>query len=354
MKALVPAGGTGTRLRPLSYSLPKALIPVANKPVLQHILESIRDLGVTEIGVVVGHGDRDIAEAMGDGSRYGVELTWIRQDRPRGLAHCVRIARSYLGDSDFVMYLGDNMLPDGVGDIAAEFATTRPAAQLVVSRVPDPRAFGVAEVDGDGRVVRLAEKPARPRSDLALTGVYFFTPAIHRAVWSITPSARGELEITDAVQLLVDQGHDVRAVRYQGYWKDTGRAEDVLECNRHVLASLRPRITGDVGEECEVNGPAVIEEGAKVTRSRIVGPVVIGANAVVEDSHVGPNVCIAAGCTLRDVRLSDSLTLDGAVLSGVNDLHGSIIGRHATVVTPGRSTARHRLVVGDHTHIEVA
>ncbi|MFC8827295.1 glucose-1-phosphate thymidylyltransferase [Streptomyces sp. NPDC057137] len=353
MKALVLAGGAGTRLRPLSYSLPKQLIPVANKPVLQHIVESIRDLGVTEIGIVVGARDTALADAMGDGSRYGVAFTWIPQDRPLGLAHAVRIARPYLGDSDFLMYLGDNMLPDGVAGPAAEFRARRPAAQLVVSRVADPREFGVAELDGEGRVVRLAEKPRQPRSDLALTGVYFFTPAIHRAVENVTPSARGELEITDAIQLLIEEGLTVRAGHYRGYWKDTGRAEDVLDCNRHLLRSLRPRLAGHIGEECEISGAVVIEEGARVLRSRITGPVVIGAGTVVEDSHIGPDTCVASHCTLRDVQLSDSIVLDGATLSGVRGLYGSVIGRHA-LVTSGEGTERHRLLVGDHTRIEVA
>ncbi|MFE3588708.1 glucose-1-phosphate thymidylyltransferase [Streptomyces niveus] len=353
MKALVLAGGAGTRLRPLSYSMPKQLIPIANKPVLQHIVESIRDLGVTEIGIVVGSGNTDLADAMGDGSRYGVAFTWIVQERPLGLAHAVRVAGPYLGDSDFMMYLGDNMLPDGVADMAADFATARPAAQLVVSRVPDPRAFGVAELNDAGRVVRLTEKPEQPRSDLALTGVYFFTPAIHRAVENVTPSARGELEITDAIQLLIDDGHTVRAGRYRGYWKDTGRAEDVLDCNRHLLRSLRSRLAGHIGDGCEISGAVVIEEGARVLRSRITGPVVIGAGTVVEDSHIGPGTCVAADCTLRGVELSDSIVLDGATLSGVSGLYGSVIGRHASV-TSGESPERHRLLVGDHTRIEVA
>ncbi|MFE6856422.1 sugar phosphate nucleotidyltransferase, partial [Streptomyces sp. NPDC057674] len=225
MKALVLSGGSGTRLRPFSYSMPKQLIPIINKPVLEHVLDNVRALGIVDVGVIVGDRGPQIAAAIGDGSRLGLDITYIPQDAPRGLAHTVAVARDFLGDDDFLMYLGDNMLPDGIEEIAADFAAERPAAQLLVHKVADPRAFGVAELGPDGTVERLVEKPAVPRSDLALIGVYFFTPAIHEAVAAIEPSARGELEITDAVQWLVERGAAVRASRYEGYWKDTGRVE---------------------------------------------------------------------------------------------------------------------------------
>ncbi|MFP8960076.1 glucose-1-phosphate thymidylyltransferase [Streptomyces nanhaiensis] len=350
MKALVLSGGSGTRLRPFSYSMPKQLIPIANKPVLEHVLENIRDLGVTEVGVIVGGWAQQITEVIGDGSRLGLRVTYIAQEEPLGLAHCVRLARPFLGDDDFVMYLGDNMLPDGVVPIAEEFAEHRPDAQVVVHKVPDPRAFGVVEMDAEGRVTRLVEKPREPRSDLALVGVYFFTAAVHRAVDSIEPSARGELEITDALQWLVTRGAEVRASEYGGYWKDTGRAEDVLECNRRLLEELRPGLAGEVDGRSEVDGRVVVEEGARVVRSRIEGPAIIGRGSVVEDSHVGPGTSVGRGCVLRDTRIAESIVLDGASISDVPGLYGSLIGRNATV----GASARHRLVVGDHTRIEVA
>ncbi|MEU6056509.1 glucose-1-phosphate thymidylyltransferase [Streptomyces xanthochromogenes] len=351
MKALVLSGGSGTRLRPFSYSMPKQLIPIANKPVLEHVLESIRDTGVTEVGVIVGDWGREITEVIGDGTRFGLRVTYIPQDKPLGLAHCVRLAQPFLGDDDFVMYLGDNMLPDGVTDIARQFTARRPAAQVVVAKVADPRAFGVAELDPDGRVERLVEKPQEPRSDLALIGVYFFTREIHRAVAAIKPSARGELEITDAIQWLVEDGADVAATEYAGYWKDTGRADDVLECNRRLLSTVTPLVAGEVDAASELSGLVVVEPGARVVRSRIEGPVIIGAGTVVEDSHIGPGVSLGRGCTLRATRLTDSIVLDGAAISAVPGLHGSIIGRNATV---GVGVGDHRLVVGDHTRIEVA
>ncbi|MDT0453976.1 glucose-1-phosphate thymidylyltransferase [Streptomyces hesseae] len=354
MKALVLSGGTGTRLRPFSYSMPKQLIPVANKPVLEHVLRNIAELGVTEIGVIVGDWLTEIDRVVGDGSRFGVRITYIQQDKPRGLAHCVALARPFLGDDDFVMYLGDNMLPEGIGAVAEDFRAARPAAQVVVHKVPDPRAFGVAETAADGTVLRLVEKPAHPRSDLALIGVYFFTPAVHEAVAAIAPSARGELEITDAIQWLVEHGAPVRASEYTGYWKDTGRTEDVLECNRKLLGDLAPRVAGEVDEASELIGQVVVEAGARVVRSRIEGPVVIGADTVVEDSDVGPYTSLGRGCLLRATRLSDSIVMDGASISGIPGLHGSLIGRSAVVGPSEHVASHHRLVVGDHTRVEVA
>jgi glucose-1-phosphate thymidylyltransferase len=354
MKALVLSGGSGTRLRPFSYSMPKQLIPIANTPVLEHVLNNIRDLGVIEIGIIVGDRAHEIDAAIGDGSRLGVRVTYIPQDAPRGLAHTVAIARDFLGDDDFVMYLGDNMLPEGVAGIAEEFRAQRPAAQVVVHRVPDPRAFGVAELGPGGEVLRLVEKPEHPRSDLALIGVYFFTAAIHEAVASIAPSARGELEITDAVQWLVSAGADVRASRYDGYWKDTGCVEDVLECNRHLLMSLRHRVEGEVDEDSVLVGAVVVEEGARIVRSRIEGPVIIGAGAVVEDSEVGPHTSIGRGCLVTGSRLEYSIALDDASVTGVHGLRSSVIGRSASVGAVGQGPDRYCLVVGDHTRVEVA
>ncbi|MFI0990187.1 glucose-1-phosphate thymidylyltransferase [Streptomyces exfoliatus] len=354
MKALVLAGGTGTRLRPFSYSMPKQLIPVANKPVLAHVLENIRDIGVTEAGVIVGDSEPAIREALGDGSRFGLRVTYLRQDKPRGLAHCVALARDFLGDDDFVMYLGDNMLPEGVTTIADEFRRTRPAAQIVVHKVPDPQAFGVAELAQDGTVLRLVEKPRHPRSDLALIGVYFFTAAVHEAVAAIRPSARGELEITDAIQWLVSRGTTVHASEYSGYWKDTGRAEDVLDCNRRLLGALHPSVLGDVDDLSDIAPNVVVEPGARIVRSRIEGPAIIGADTLVEDSHIGPDTSIGRGCVVRSTRLADSIVMDGATIAHVPGLRASLIGRSATVHPTDHGESRHRLVIGDHTRVEVA
>ncbi|MGQ4403898.1 glucose-1-phosphate thymidylyltransferase [Streptomyces hayashii] len=353
MKALVLSGGSGTRLRPFSHSMPKQLIPVANKPVLEHVLANIRDLGVTDVGVIVGDRAADVSRALGDGTRSGVRITYLRQESPLGLAHCVRLAREFLGDDDFVMYLGDNMLPAGIGQVAAEFTEHRPAAHVVVHKVADPSAFGVVELDSAGRVEHLVEKPRNPHSDLALIGVYFFTPAIHEAVAAIAPSSRGELEITDAVQWLVDQGAPVRATQYSGYWKDVGRVEDVLECNRVLLEGVESRVSGEVDDASVIKGPVVIEEGARVVRSLVEGPTIIGPRSVVEDSTVGPYTTLGAGCVVRGTRLDASIALDGAVITGVRRLSGSLVGREARVALGAQGPAEHRLVVGDHCRIEV-
>ncbi|MET7907821.1 glucose-1-phosphate thymidylyltransferase [Streptomyces avermitilis] len=335
MKALVLSGGSGTRLRPFTHSMPKQLIPIANKPILQHVLENISALGVTEVGIVVGAWEQQITESLGDGSALGLRITYLPQDAPRGLAHAVVIARDFLGDDDFVMYLGDNVLPDGVAEIAEEFGRARPAAQVVVHKVSDPRSFGVVELGPAGEVLRLVEKPAEPRSDLALIGVYFFTAAIHEAVNAIEPSARGELEITDAIQWLVTHGGDVRAGEYDGYWKDAGCVEDVLDCNHKLLDGLRGSLAGEVDEESVLTGEVVVEAGARVVGSWIEGPVVIAAGTVVESAHLGPYTAVGRDCLIRHTHLDESIVCDGATVSSVGRLRGSMIGRSAIVVATG-------------------
>ncbi len=354
MKALVLSGGKATRLRPFSYSMPKQLIPIANKPVLEHICESLRDLGIDEIGMIVGDWGPQISERLGDGSQYGVRITYINQDKPRGLADCVAIARDFLGDEDFLMYLGDNMLTLGVEQIAEDFRTHRPAAHVVVHKVADPRAFGVATVDPEGRVMEVVEKPQEPVSDLALIGVYFFTAAIHDAVAAISPSGRGELEITDAIAWLMERGELVKASEYSGYWRDTGRVEDVLECNREYLDTIAARNEGEVDADSELIGRVVLEPGAKVIRSHIQGPTVIGAGTVIEDSWIGPHTAIGRNCTVRSAELDHSIALDGATVRHVRGIHYSLIGRDAVVCSADTRPGRHRLVIGDHTTVEVA
>ncbi|WP_067499178.1 glucose-1-phosphate thymidylyltransferase [Actinoplanes sp. TFC3] len=353
MKALVLAGGTGSRLRPLSHSMPKQLIPIANKPVLAHCLESLAAIGVRDVGVIVGDRGDEIRASAGDGSAFGLRLTYLQQDRPRGLAHCVQIARPFLGDDDFVMYLGDNMLVGGIASLAEEFHRTRAAAQVTVTKVTDPREYGVAEVDADGRVTALVEKPLHPRSDLAVIGVYFFTPEIHSAVRRIEPSARGELEITDAIALLVDEGRQVNAGRFEGYWKDTGRIEDVLDCNRELLSTITTGIEGSVDAASELIGEVIIERGARVTRSRIVGPVMIAAGSVVTDSRLGPYTTVGRDCRLRGAGVEQSIVLDSVAVTQVRGIHGSVLGRGARVRSVP-ADAHRRLVLGDDTEVEIA
>ena len=354
MKALILAGGTGTRLRPFTYTMPKQLIPVANKPVLEHVLGNVRQLGITEAAIIVNCWAPEIVAQLGDGSRFGLRLKYIPQDEPRGLAHAVFIARDFLGTDDFVMYLGDNILTDSISKCFEEFAARRPAAHVVVTKVSDPRAFGVAEIDRDGAVLRLTEKPRYPRSDLALTGVYFFTAAVHRAVGAITPSARGELEITDAIQWLLTEGEEVTASQYDGYFRDVGRVKDVLECNRKALDALRPSLRGEINAGSTLIGPVTVEAGARVARSVVEGPAIIGAGSLVRDSYVGPHTSIGQDCVLTSARIDYSVVLAGATISDVRGIHGSMIGRDATVTTADPGTIGQCLVVGDGSSVTLA
>ncbi|ACZ83654.1 glucose-1-phosphate thymidylyltransferase [Streptosporangium roseum] len=354
MKALVLAGGSGTRLRPITHTSAKQLVPVANKPVLFYGLEAIAAAGIREIGIVVGDTQAEIEAAVGDGSALGLQVTYIRQHAPLGLAHAVLIARDYLDDDDFVMYLGDNFILGGINGIVDRFVHDRPSAQIMLTRVGDPRQFGVAELDAGGRVIGLEEKPADPKSDLALVGVYLFTSAIHEAVAELKPSWRGELEITDAIQWLIQEGHEVESTVISGYWKDTGNVTDMLEVNRLVLESLDGRVDGRVDGASELIGRVVVEPGAVVERSRIVGPAIIGAGARVLDSYVGPFTSIAADCVVSGSEIEYSIVLPRSSISGVSRIEASLIG-HDVEVTPAPNTPRaHRLVLGDHSKVQIS
>ena len=354
MKALVLAGGSGSRMRPITHSFAKQLVPVANKPVLFYGLEAVRDAGIREVGLVVGHTEPEIRDAVGDGSRFGLEVTYLRQDAPRGLAHAVLIAREYLGGDDFVMYLGDNFIVGGIRDLVDRFRRERPDAQILLTKVPDPRAFGVAELDSSGRVVNLEEKPEHPKSDLALVGVYLFSSAVHEAVARLRPSRRNELEITDAVQWLIDHGRRVESTLVSGYWKDTGNVADMLEVNRLVLEGLEPVVEGEVDAASELIGRVSVGPGARVVGSRIVGPAVLGPGAQVRDSYVGPFTSIDRGCTVVGSEIEYSIVLRGARIDGVGRIEASLIGREARVVPAPRVPNAHRLVLGDHSRVQIS
>ena len=354
MKALVLAGGSGSRLRPITHTFAKQLVPVANKPVLFYGLEAIRDAGIKDVGIVVGDTAPAIQDAVGDGRAFGLNVTYIRQEAALGLAHAVLIARDFLGDDDFVMYLGDNFIVGGISRLVDEFRSERPDAQIMLTTVLDPRQFGVAELDEAGQVVSLMEKPQYPKSDLALVGVYLFTPAVHEAVRRLSPSGRGELEITEALQWLLDTGYRVRSTIISGYWKDTGNVADMLEVNRMVLESAEALRDGTVDDVTELIGRVVIEHGARVSRSRIVGPAVIGARTLIEGSYVGPFTSISEDCAIVDSEIEYSIVLRGASVSGVRRIEASLIG-HDVEVTPAPNVPRaHRLVLGDHSKVQIS
>jgi glucose-1-phosphate thymidylyltransferase len=355
MKALVLSGGSGSRLRPITHTSAKQLLPVANKPVLFYGLEAIRDAGITEVGVVVGDTAPAIREAVGDGAAFGLKVAYIQQEAPLGLAHAVLIARDFLGDDDFVMYLGDNFIVGGIVGLVDEFRSGRPDAQIMLQQVPDPRQFGVAELDpASGEVIGLEEKPSQPKSDLALVGVYIFTPAVHEAVAQLTPSWRSELEITEAIGWLMANGRKVRSTTITGYWKDTGNVADMLEVNRMVLESTEPRCDGTVDEASELIGRVVIETGAEVTGSRIVGPAIIGADTRVTGCYVGPFTSVAQDCVVTDSEIEYSIVLRGASIRGVRRIEASLIGRDVEVTPAPRVPKAHRLILGDHSKVQIS
>jgi glucose-1-phosphate thymidylyltransferase len=350
MKALVLAGGLGTRMRPLTHTMAKQMVPVANKPVLYYGLEAIRDAGITQTVIVVGGRGRQIRDAVGRGDAMGLDVCYIEQVAPLGLAHCVQIARAELGTDDFLVYLGDNVVLGGLRPLLDDFRRHRPDATVMVARTPEPSRFGVAEVDGSGVVTGLEEKPRAPRSDLALVGAYVFSPAIHQGVLATRPNWRNERELTDAIRWMSAHGHCIRAHRYHGYWKDTGRPEDLLDCNRAVLETLEPAVEGTVDAHSELIGPVHVEEGARVRRSRIEGPAIIGFDATVEASTIGRHTAVGAACTIVDAGVERSVLLDGATLRGVH-IHDSIVGKDADIRRAPAAAECRQLVVGDHSRL---
>jgi glucose-1-phosphate thymidylyltransferase len=354
MKGLILAGGKGSRLRPLTATGAKQLVPVANKPVLFYAIEQLVEAGITDLGMIVGDTAGQVREAVGDGSRFGACVTYLPQSQPLGLAHTVIIARDWLGDDPFCMFLGDNFLRRGIARYAAAFRECGDPAMILLNRVAQPSAFGVAVLDETGRVKRLVEKPAEPISDLAVVGVYFLGPEIHEITPSLQPSARGELEITDAIQGLVDAGYPVRAEILVDDWIDTGKKDDMLEANRLVLLDLARRIEGDLDAQSSVSGAVVIEPGATLTSSTVRGPAVIGAGARLVDAYVGPFTAIGARCELTCCEIEHSIVLEDSVIRDVNlRICDSLIGRNVVIEhSPVRPKAI-RLMLGDHSQVGI-
>jgi glucose-1-phosphate thymidylyltransferase len=353
MKGLILSGGKGTRLRPLTFTQAKQLVPVANKPVLFYGIEALRDAGIREIGIVVGDTREEIKAAAGDGSTWGVRITYIEQEAPLGLAHAVKISRPFLRDEPFVMYLGDNILKSGIVSLVREFEEKKPNALILLTPVPDPQMFGVAELEG-GKVVRLVEKPKEPRSNLALVGVYLFDRNIFEAVEAIRPSRRNELEITDAIQYLVEHGYTVVPHLVSGWWKDTGKLEDILEANRLILETITARTEGDVDASSRVSGPVIIEQGVVVRNSILRGPVVIGEGTEIVDAYLGPFTAVGRNCRIVRTEIEHSIVLEG---SEIRDIGGrideSLIGREVRIYKCPPTPAVFRFMVGDKSEIGI-
>jgi glucose-1-phosphate thymidylyltransferase len=353
LKGLILSGGKGTRLRPITHTSAKQLVPVANKPVLFYGIEAMAEAGIEDVGIIIApETGEEIRVAAGDGSAFGVRLNYIVQDEPLGLAHAVLTAEPFLGDAPFVMYLGDNLLQGGIRDLVTAFREHGPDALILLTPVPDPEHYGVAELE-NGAVVRLVEKPAQPNTDLALVGVYMFTAEVHAAARAIEPSGRGELEITDAIQHLVDGGHRVEPHVVRGWWKDTGRLEDMLAANRLVLDTIETRVEGELIAS-QVDGRVVIEPGARLERSTVRGPAIIGAGARLTDCYVGPYTAIGEQCAIENAEVEHSILLAGAE---VHDLLGrmesSLLGRNVKVGRDQRQPRAYRFLIGDNSEVGI-
>ncbi|ACB51897.1 glucose-1-phosphate thymidylyltransferase [Crocosphaera subtropica ATCC 51142] len=356
MKALILSGGKGTRLRPLTYTGAKQLVPVANKPILWYGIESIVKAGITEIGIIISpETGEEIRRKTDNGEQLGANITYIVQDEPLGLAHAVKVAQSFLGDDPFIMYLGDNLIQDDLNLFLDKFKNKHLDGLILLRSVPNPTAFGVAEVDNQGRVLKLVEKPKNPPSNLALVGVYFFSPGIHEAIANIQPSARGELEITDAIQELIDSEKIVESLQLNGWWLDTGKKDDLLEANRIILdTNLTINKLGNIDENSKISGRVNIKEGSKIINSTIRGPVIIGENCHIENCFIGPYTSIGDQCTLIDADIEHSVLLEGAQVLEIHQrIVDSLIGQRAKLeMAPQRPKAL-RFMVGDDSHIEL-
>jgi glucose-1-phosphate thymidylyltransferase len=352
MKGLVLSGGAGTRLRPITHTSAKQLVPVANKPVLFYGLEAMRAAGITEVGVVVGDTRAEIEAAVGDGSRFGLEVTYLPQEAPLGLAHAVLISEAFLGAEPFVMYLGDNLLKEGIAPFVRAFEASAPDALILLQKVKDPSEYGIAELQ-HGRVTRLVEKPAEPKSDLALVGVYLFTPAVFESVKAIAPSTRGELEITDAIQHMIDRGLRVEPHTVTGWWKDTGKLEDMLEANRLILGTIERDVRGEVVEST-LEGPVQIGPGSRLERCTVRGPVVIGDGCRLTDAFIGPYSALSDGVVVEQAEIENSILLENSRICRLGArMADSLIGRDCVIAHSEALPVAYRFMVGDSSQIGI-
>lgn len=355
MKALILAGGSGTRLRPLTHTSAKQLLPIANKPIIFYGIEAIASAGIKDFAIIVGDTAEDVKKEVGDGSRWGVNITYIKQDAPLGLAHAVKISKDFMGNDPFIMFLGDNLLKEGIPEFVAKFNKNKVNSLILLTKVPNPQQFGVAELDASGKVSRLVEKPKEPKSDLALVGIYLFDSNIFKAVEAIKPSQRGELEITDAIQWLLDKGYKIEHHEVSGWWKDTGKPSDLIEANQLVLEMLGSSIEGDVDSESQLSGHVILSRGAKILNSKVIGPVVIGENSSVTNSTIGPFLSIGDNVFIENSSVKNSIIMEECRIVNVNTpINDSILGKGVAIEGKGPDSSDHSFIVGDRSNIALS
>jgi glucose-1-phosphate thymidylyltransferase len=351
MKGLILSGGKGTRLRPLTFTTAKQLIPVANTPVLVRVIQMMKEAGIVDIGIVIGDTGAEVRAAIGDGSAWGVKVTYLPQEAPLGLAHAVKISEQFMAGDRFVMVLGDNVIQGGISGLINQFAASSVNSQIVLTKVADPRSYGVAVLNADGSINRLVEKPKEFIGDLALVGIYMFDSNVFKAVSAIKPSWRNELEITDAIQWLVSNGYKVFPYVHKGWWVDTGKSSDMLEANSLVLDELKPSIAANTSVDAasQVDSRVTLEKGAQIVGSVVRGPAIIGENAKIVNSYVGPYTSIGAGCTVENAEIERSIVLENSTVSDLDArLQDSLIGRNARVAHSGGKPTAYKLTLGDY------
>jgi glucose-1-phosphate thymidylyltransferase len=352
MKGLILSGGKGTRLYPITFNRAKQLVPVANKPVLFRVIEAIKEAGIDDIGIVIGDTGEEIKQAVGNGRRWDVKITYIPQEAPLGLAHAVKISHSFLGDDRFVMFLGDNVIQGGISTLIRQFANSDWNSQVVLTQVDHPEHYGVAELDDQGRIRRLVEKPRNPPSNLALVGIYMFDHNVFQAVNSIKPSWRGELEITDAIQWLVENGCSVHPYIHRGWWIDTGKPIDMLEANNRVLAELTHKVDGYVDRDSKIDHLVTVERGAEIINSVVRGPAIIGEDARLINSYIGPFTSIFHNTIVENSEIEHSIVLDHSRIVNVpSRIEDSIIGRDVEVTYSPIKPKAYKMTLGDHSRV---
>ncbi len=353
MKALITSGGKGTRLRPITHTQNKHLIPVANKPILHYAIEAIAETGIQEIGIVINANNEDVSKAIGNGERWGVRIHYIQQEAPLGLAHVVKISQNFIQDEKFIFYLGDNMVIGGVKRFIEKFNSKKSNCHLTLSKVKDPFRFGVPEIKGD-QIVAVEEKPNKPKSEFAVAGIYLYDKSIFEAVNSIAPSERGELEISDAHQYLIDHGYKITYSEITGWWKDTGKPEDLLEANRLVLSKMKSTQKGNIDDNSQIAGEVILGKGSKIISSHIRGPVIIGENCTIENSYVGPYTSIYNQTNVYNSEIEFSIVMDNCQIANVGiRIESSILGSFVKIVNASEIPKTHRFILGNQSQVEL-